>query len=219
MLGHEALSEIAHGLVDEDTAGDMAFFLYAITSYAAVRIATELLFPGVHRGYTHQQYILTIAHQAVLLPLIAVGWAFSWSSREGSSFVYLLTGAYMASDSMVNNVPVSGCVANLKQFHPGYESHRTSVNGPLFSWAIHAHHFFTVFLCLLGSALPPWLEDQGAVCIMLGEAGSLWITVTLLWPTPTNFILRFYSYLTTRIAGVVRPAFFQSFLEPSLSPG
>ena len=38
-----------------------------------------------------------------------------------------------------------------------------------FSWGVHAHHFFTVLLCALGTNLPASLVDEGAVCILLGE--------------------------------------------------
>ena len=44
-----------HSFVDEDAAGDIAFFLYAVIAYCAVRVATELMLPGKIRGYTRQQ--------------------------------------------------------------------------------------------------------------------------------------------------------------------
>jgi hypothetical protein len=204
-LGGVATEQIRYalGLGDENAAGDIAFFLYALVGYALIRVLLELAFPGRHRGYTRQQYIVTITHQAFVLPVLGLLWGSGISAREGSSFIYLLTGAYMASDSIVNYSPVSGCVAGLgSSLHPGYASKRSSADGPIFSWGVHAHHFFTVVLCALGTALPPWLEDEGAFCILVGEAGSLWITVTLMWPTPTNFILRFYSYLGSRLVGV-----------------
>ena len=50
--------------------------------------------------------------------------------------------------------------------------------------------------------MPPWAEDEGAVAVLLGEAGSLWITITQLWPTNVNFLLRFYLFLFTRLCGV-----------------
>ena len=37
---------------------------------------------------------------------------------------------------------------------------------------------------------------------MLGEAGSLWITITQLFPTPLNFKLRYYLFFVTRVACV-----------------
>ena len=103
--------------------------------------------------------------------------------------IYLLTGAYLASDSIVNYSPVSGCVAGVE-------------GPPTFSWGVHAHHLFTIALCALGTTLPPWLEDEGAICILVGEAGSLWITVTLLWPTALNFRLRLLSFVLSRVTGV-----------------
>ena len=159
--------------------------------YCIIRITTELALPGKHKGYTYQQYIVTLLHQAVLLPLLGVGWALGWWSREGSSLIYLLTGAYMISDSIVNYSPVSGCVTSP---HAGGRPH--------FSWAVHTHHIFTFVLCALGTTLPPWAEDEGAVVVLLGEAGSLWITITLMWPTNANFIVRFYLFLFTRLCGV-----------------
>ena len=73
---------------------------------------------------------------------------------------------------------------------------------PHFSWAVHTHHLFTFVLCALGTTLPPWVEDEGAIGVMLGEAGSLWITITQLFPTPLNFKLRYYLFFVTRVACV-----------------
>ena len=181
-----------HSFVDEDAAGDIAFFLYATIAYCIVRLATELTLPGKIRGYTYQQYVVTLGHQAVLLPCLGVGWWVGFFQREGSSLIYLLTGAYMVSDSIVNYSPVSGCVAAFRD-----------AEKPTFSYAVHIHHFFTFALCALGTTLPSWLEDEGAVCILLGEAGSLWITVTLIWPTALNYILRFYTFMASRVLGVL----------------
>ena len=137
-----------------------------------------------------RQYVVTLGHQAVLLPCLGLAWALGFLVREGSSYIYLLTGAYMLSDSIVNYSPVSGCVAAF-----------TDTERPTFSYAVHIHHIFTVSLCALGTTLPAWLEDEGAVCIVIGELGSLWITITLLWPTPINFILRFYTFFASRALG------------------
>ena len=98
----------------------------------------------------------------------------------------------MVSDSIINYSPVSGCVAAFRDSET-----------PTFSYSVHIHHVFTVALCALGTTLPSWLEDEGAVCVLIGEAGSLWITVTLLWPTSLNYILRFYTFLITRMLGVL----------------
>ena len=179
-----------HSFVDEDAAGDIAFFLYSTITYCVIRLAFELSLPGKIRGYTHQQYVVTLGHQAVLLPCLGIAWYLNFF-RDGSSLIYLLTGAYMLSDSIVNYSPVAGCVSAFRD-----------TEKPTFSYAVHNHHFLTVALCALGTTLPAWLEDEGAVCILIGEAGSLWITVTLLWPTPINFVLRFYTFLASRMVGV-----------------
>lgn len=150
---------ITLSLVEEDAQGDISFWLWATTAYCAVRIATELMMPGKFKGYTYQQYIVTLTHQALILPLLGLGWYLSKLQRDGSSLIYLLTGAYMISDSIVNYSPVSGCVCP------------PSSGPPHFSWAVHTHHIFTFALCVLGTTLPPWLEDEGAVVVLLGEFG------------------------------------------------
>lgn len=182
-----------HSLIDEDAQGDITFLLYATITYCIIRLSTEVALPGNKSGYTYQQYVLTIGHQAGLLPCLGVAWWFGYlKHRDGSSLIYLLTGAYMLSDSMVNYSPVSCCVAAFR-----------SNEKPHFSYSVHVHHFFTVALCALGTTLPDWLEDEGAVVILIGEAGSLWITVTQLWPTAMNFILRFYTFFLSRVIGVL----------------
>ena len=40
-LSSSGSHELYHSLVDEDAAGDIAFFLYATIAYCAVRIGTE----------------------------------------------------------------------------------------------------------------------------------------------------------------------------------
>ena len=117
----------------------------------------------------------------------------AWANGVSSApeMIYLLTGAYLASDSIMNYTPVSGCVVRKRGVTPD------------FSWGIHAHHAFTIVLCALGANLPPWPVLEGAACILLGESGSLWITVTLLRPAPVNYAIRYYSFLVTRMLGFV----------------
>ena len=187
-LSWSTVDEITHLLFDTDSQHDIAFWLYATASYCVARMGVELLLPGKVKGYTNQQYVVTLVHQVLVLPTCAFGWAMGWLD-DAKVLIYLLTGAYLASDSIVNYSPVSGCVAGVE-------------GPPTFSWGVHAHHLFTIALCALGTTLPPWLEDEGAICILVGEAGSLWITVTLLWPTALNFRLRLLSFVLSRVTGV-----------------
>ena len=180
---------IRNMLSDPQTENDITFILWATVAYAAARLSTEIILPHKHRGYTYQQYLVTLTHQAIILPLCALGWI-SGRIDDAANYIYLLTGAYVFSDSIINYSPVAGCVAGVD-------------GAPGFSWGIHSHHLFTVMLCLLGTTLPPWLESKGAIYILLGEAGSLWITVTLLRPSATNFFLRHYSFLITRFVGTL----------------
>ena len=99
--------------------------------------------------------MLSLGHQVVVLPLCAIGWVLGLFN-DAPALIYLLTGAYLTSDSIINYTPVSNCV--------------TGEEGPpAFSWGVHAHHFFTVVLCALGTTLPPWPVREGAICILLGE--------------------------------------------------
>lgn len=189
-----SISETDHELIrnmlwDPESGGDVVFFLYAMTTYSFVRISAEVAFPSNIRGYTAQQYVVTLGHQAVVLPCCVLAWALGLLP-EAPELIYLLTGAYLASDSVINYTPVSGCVAG-------------SGRKPVFSWAVHAHHVFTLVLCLLGPNLPAQAVSEGAVCILLGEAGSMWITVTLLRPTRINFAIRLWSFLISRAIGVL----------------
>ena len=188
------LDNIRNMLFDPESGGDIVFLLYAMTAYSAVRICTELAFRENVRGYTAQQYIVTLGHQAVVLPLCVLGWGLGYLEvidwlPEPAEVIYLLTGAYLASDSVINYTPVSGCLV-------------PPARQPVFSWSVHAHHVFTVVLCLLGPNLPANVASEGATAILVGEAGSMWITVALLNPTPLNFRIRLWSFAISRVIGV-----------------
>lgn len=191
ILSGTDLDNIRNMFFDADGGGDILLFIRALGVYTLLRIVCEYAYPGKVRGYTMQQYVMTLFHQAGVLPLCALGWMLGLVSEEqGPILIYVLTGAHMISDSVINYSPVSACVAG--------------VDGkPTFSWGVHAHHLFTVVLCALGTTLPPRLVAEGALCILLGELGSLWISVTMLRPTPSNFAIRFYSFSISRAAGVL----------------
>jgi len=184
-------ANLQHMLFDADSGGDILLFIRSMGVYVFLRVVCEYALPGKIRGYTKQQYVMTLFHQALVLPIVALGWAFGiWAVSEGPILVYVLTGAHMVSDSIINYSPVSGCVAGAD-------------GKPTFSWGVHAHHIFTIFLCALGTTLPPWPIIEGAICILLGEAGSLWITVTMLRPNRANFLIRYYAFVATRVCGVL----------------
>mmetsp|Transcript_16913 Transcript_16913/g.47161 ORF Transcript_16913/g.47161 Transcript_16913/m.47161 type:complete len:186 (+) Transcript_16913:504-1061(+) len=122
-----------------------------------------------------------------ILPCLMLLWVGNALSGA-AEYIYLLTGAYVLSDSLINYSPVAVVIA--------------SGRSPRFSWGVHAHHFFTLILCLLGTTLPSWLENEGAVAILVGELGSLWITVALLRPTATNMKIRYLSFLLSRLCAV-----------------
>lgn len=185
VLSDDSIFNLLTG-TDRDGGEDSIFLLYATVGYAVLRVLCELGIPGTKRGYTYQQYVVTLTHQALVLPLCTLGWCLGYSNGD---LVYLLTGAYLASDSIINYTPVSGCVTPRPE------------HGPRFKWGsgwVHAHHAFTFVLCALGPNLPPESISDGIVCILLGEGGSLWITVTLLWANGVNFALRFWLFLLSR---------------------
>ena len=52
--------------------------------------------------------MITLLHQAVVLPVCVAMWLAG--TPAAPEIIYLLTGAYLASDSIMNYTPVSGCV-------------------------------------------------------------------------------------------------------------
>ena len=97
---------------------------------------------------------------------------------------YLLTGAYVLSDSIVNAQPVRG----------------GSWGG---NFGVHAHHVFTVVFCAVGAHLESGPVNEGAFVILVGEMGSLWLTVTILHPTSLNIKIRFFTFVASRLAAFV----------------
>ena len=184
IFSSEDYQNIRNMLQDPDAGGDIVFWLYATVAYAVLRVTTDIAFPGKIRGFTPQQYVVSLLHQGVVLPVCVALWILG--TPAAPEMIYLLTGAYLASDSIMNYTPVSGCVAGTINV----AARRQRVT-PDFSWGIHAHHLFTVLLCALGTNLPASLTLEGAVCILFGEAGSLWISVCLLRPSPLNFTIRY----------------------------
>ena len=172
-------------LTDPD-AYDSVVFLYSVTAYVAVRLFLGWVFPGLFdkgatnlaRTFSTQQYIVLFIQKGLVLPCCGIAWLYGSCLPE---LIYILTGAYVLSDSMVNRRPVRG----------------GSWGG---NYAVHAHHLFTLILCLLGSNLPQHLIDEGALCILVGEAGSLWLTVAILYPSVTNVQIRFLTFVASRLA-------------------
>lgn len=180
------IDNVRNMFFDADAGGDILLFIRSLTVYVILRLVLEVALSGKIKGYTMQQYVVTIIHQAIVLPACMLGWSLE-ILEEGQApiLIYVLTGAHMLSDSIVNYTPVSACVAGTD-------------GPPVFSWGVHAHHLFTLVLCLIGTTLPSVLVDEGAVCILLGELGSLWITITMLWPTALNFAVRLLTFASSR---------------------
>ena len=162
MLTSEDTANIRNMLQDPDAGGDVLFWLYATVAYAVLRVTTEVLFPGKIGKFTTQQFVISLLHQGIVLPVCIAMWVAG--TPAAPEIIYLLTGAYLASDSIMNYTPVSGCVAGTINATP-LRRQRGIAD---FSWGIHAHHLFTVLLCALGTNLPPSLVLEGAVCILLG---------------------------------------------------
>jgi len=183
-LRRDSADNIEAYLLDADGL-DAVFFLHSLALYVAARLALNYVVGGrleagmtaTARQYSKQQYVMLFAQKGVVLPVCALGWMYGWLPPE---LIYLLTGVYVLSDSMLNASPVRG----------------GSWGG---NYAVHAHHFFTMLLCAVGAHLPPRPVMGGAFCIFICEAGSLWLTVAILHPTPRNIKIRFYSFVLSRI--------------------
>ena len=61
-------------LFNDDGTYAKQFFVYAVCCYVILRVACEFLFPGKMRGYTHQQFIISVFHQGVILPVVTLAW-------------------------------------------------------------------------------------------------------------------------------------------------
>ena len=108
----ESLDESSSYLLDSHGL-DAVFFLYSTCLYVAVRLLCNWRWPGLHesgataaaRKHTVQQYIVLFAQKGFVLPVCALGW---YRCILPPELLYLLTGAYVLSDSMVNHTPVRG---------------------------------------------------------------------------------------------------------------
>ena len=74
VLSRDDVDNIRNHLFGEDTEADISLFLWSLVAYIIARIASEKGFPGKVRGYTKQQYLVTLSHQAALLPILTAGW-------------------------------------------------------------------------------------------------------------------------------------------------
>ena len=187
-LRTDSADSVESYLLDADGL-DAVLFLHCLVVYVAMRLVLSWLFPGAHetaatanaRKYARQQYIMVFLQKGVLLPLCGLGWQRGALPPE---LIYLLTGCYILSDSMVNRSPIRGG-----------------------SWGgnvgVHAHHVFTLVFCLVGAHLPTGLVSDAAVVILVGEVGSLWLTVTILRPTSTNIKIRFYTFVASRTTALL----------------
>ena len=113
-LSAHDIDNIWNMFFDQEGAGDAVVWLWASIFYSIVRIVLEILFPGKVRGLTRQQHVLTLTHQALVLPLLALGW---WNGLAAAPIlIYTLTGAYLASASLINYTRVWG---NGNPVYPG----------------------------------------------------------------------------------------------------
>lgn len=185
-LRSDTADNVESYLLDADGL-DAVFFLYAIALYVAARLVLNLIAPGLHasaatknaRQYSRQQYLMAFFQKGLVMPMCGLSWQRGLAPPE---LIYLLTGAYVLSDSMVNARPVRG----------------GSWGGNI---AVHMHHVFTILFCAIGAHLEAGPVNEGAFVILVGEAGSLWLTVTILHPTPLNVKIRFYTFMASRLVG------------------
>lgn len=187
-LRHDSADAVESYLLDSDGL-DAVFFLYAIVVYVAARLALNLVAPGLHksaatasaRRYSRQQYLMVFFQKGFVMPVCGLGFFYGVLPSE---LTYLLTGAYVLSDSIVNAKPVRG----------------GSWGGNM---GVHAHHVFTVAFCAVGAHLESGPVNEGALVILVGEMGSLWLTVTILHPTRFNIKIRFFTFVASRLAAFV----------------
>jgi hypothetical protein len=260
-LRQDSAADVESYLLDADGL-DAVFFLYTLTLYTLARLGLNCVTSGRHdegvtevaRRHSKQQYVMLFCQKGCVLPVCAYGWARGALPPE---LMYLLTGCYVLSDSMVNATPVRGgswggnwvqlgsrpsrlrgptrCVACAYALSLAGLCVRRLVGlrvSPMWSpraltqtsrdrasppQGVHVHHLCTLVLCAVGAHMPPGPVVEGALCIFIGEAGSLWLAVCILWPTPTNIKLRFWSFVVSRLALIAIFLDIVRALEQSLS--
>lgn len=129
----------------------------------------------VKKKFKYASYYLTIAHQGIVLPLLYFPNLICYNSNI-SKVLLQSTISYFITDFYINR------------------------NVILKDYKFILHHFITVFL--IWSNLSMYEKNYLINSTTILELGSLWLSVTDLYPNNLNYKIRFYLYLLSRLVAL-----------------
>ena len=136
-----------------------------------------LCFPGKIKEYPKTSYYLAIIHQGYMLPFLGIrsllGYEQNYRLMFSSTFSYFLIDFLINKDIWFRNS------------------------------SFVLHHLVTLLLVLCTIFVDDsnmFLPTMNLLCM---ESGSLWISVTDVYPTNLNYRIRFYSYVISRLINLI----------------
>jgi len=134
------------------------------------------LFPGKIKKFHKASYYLAILHQGYVLPFFAIQHLLGFNNNY--RILFTSTYSYFLADFFINR------------------------NIWLLDLKFVFHHLIT--MVLVSSTIFVKDEDMflPTMNLLLMETGSLWISVTDVYPTNLNYKLRFYFYLLSRLVNL-----------------
>lgn len=144
---------------------------YSVTGYIL-----NNLFPGkVKNKFKYASYYLTIIHQGLILPYYFIIRNLGTNDLETSQIMCISTINYFLVDLVINR------------------------NQILKDYKFLLHHLITIGVVSFGVFLCDITSYYIIGVLFCLEFGSLWLSVTDLYPTNLNYKLRFYFYLLSRV--------------------
>ena len=126
----------------------------------------------VKNKFKYASYYLTITHQGIVLPLLYFP-NLIYCNPDISKVLLQSTISYFITDFYINR------------------------NVVLKDYKFILHHFIAVFL--ICSNLSMYKKNYVVNGTIILELGSLWLSVTDLYPNKLNYKIRFYLYLLSRL--------------------
>lgn len=132
----------------------------------------------VKNKFKYASYYLTIIHQGFVLPYYYIPNIVN-QDFERSNLIFLSNISYFIVDLFINRHIIK------KDFKFLF------------------HHILTIFLCIYGiKSINFNYKFCTESCLVILEMGSLWLSVTDIYPTKLNYKLRFYFYILSRILAI-----------------
>tara|TARA_X000000950_G_scaffold265505_1_gene339859 strand:- start:686 stop:1333 length:648 start_codon:yes stop_codon:yes gene_type:complete len=154
----------------------LQIFLKTLLFYSVTGYILNYLFPGkVKNKFKYASYYLTLLHQGLILPYYFVIRNLDIDDLGTTQIMCISTINYFFVDSVINR----------SQIFKDYK--------------FLLHHLITISVVLFGVILCDLRSYYIIGILFCLEFGSLWLSVTDLYPTKLNYKLRFYFYLLSRV--------------------